>query len=122
MFNISLAKMTNHLIERLTNRLPALGPALLAGSVILAATDAVEARDLVRGQALFKEHCEQCHGAGGYPSMPGVPDFTRGDGLMQPDIALEQVIRNGRNASPGFEGILTDTEIADLITYLRSLF
>lgn len=103
-------------------RRPGIVTSCLLGVVLVLASGAAQARNLARGETVYRDHCEVCHGAGGYPSMPGVPDFTLGDGLMQPDFGLEQVIREGRNTMPGYDGVLSNTEIADVITYLRSVF
>ena len=63
-----------------------------------------------------------CHGAGGNPVLPEAPNFARGDGLMQPDRLLAEAVRNGKGAMPGFYGVLTDQEVIDVVTYLRTLF
>ena len=79
------------------------------------------AGDIFRGEQLYQTHCISCHGAGGRPVMPGAADFSRGQGLMQPDTSIMQVILSGKNAMPGFRGILRDTEILDVISYIRTL-
>jgi cytochrome c6 len=40
---------------------------------------------------------------------------------MQPDPVLVQSIKAGRNAMPGFQGLLRDRDILDVIAYARTL-
>lgn len=82
---------------------------------------AAQSADMMNGQRIFTAHCAGCHGMTGIPVMPTAPTFARGERLMQPDVMLLQSIRMGRNAMPGFMGLLSDREILDVISYLRTL-
>ncbi|HKI82426.1 MAG TPA: c-type cytochrome, partial [Pseudodesulfovibrio sp.] len=62
-----------------------------------------------------------CHGADGRGAMPGVPNFTIGMTLMQSDATLYNTISVGKSVMPGFEGILSDQDIYDVIAYIRTL-
>ena len=53
--------------------------------------------------------------------MPGVPDFRRGEGLFRSDDDLLQFIRNGSGMMPAYRGLLSDRDILDVISYLRTL-
>jgi mono/diheme cytochrome c family protein len=77
------------------------------------------AADPGNGGQLYSRHCTTCHGDDGRGAMPGVPDFTRGEGLFQPNSALVNAIRKGKTVMPAIRGILTDDEINDLVAYLR---
>ena len=79
------------------------------------------AADMINGQRLYGVHCALCHGANGVSTLPGAPSFSRGERLMQPDMTLLVAIRQGRNAMPGFTGLLRDREILDVISYLRTM-
>jgi len=94
--------------------------ALIAGALGAAAAPA-GAADLANGRTLYGVHCAGCHGANGISVMPTTPSFARSEKLFQPDIALMTAIRNGRNAMPAYAGVLTDREIADVISYVRTL-
>ncbi len=94
------------------------GACMMSGSF----TSAAYAADIVNGGQLYQTYCQSCHGAQGKPFMPGAPDFTRGDGLMQADTALLVTIREGKNAMPSFRGILKDNQILDLIGHLRTFY
>ncbi|HSO06794.1 MAG TPA: cytochrome c [Pelomicrobium sp.] len=95
--------------------MPALGLAL----ALVAA--AAAAADIVRGREIYAIHCASCHGSNGYPVVPGAPDFTRPDALMRPDNVLVQAVRFGRRAMPGYQGLLRDQEMYDVVAYLRTL-
>jgi len=92
----------------------------LAASVCLSLP--ASAGDVFRGEELYQTHCAACHGGKGLATVPGVPNFARGEGLMQPDAQVHTVIVSGRNACPGAGGILADVETLDLLSYLRTLY
>lgn len=79
------------------------------------------AGDTGRGAELYRQHCAQCHGASGRPVLPGTPDLSRPTALLKPDPALLQSIRQGRGAMPGYQGLLRDRDILDIVTHLRLL-
>ncbi len=86
--------------------------------LILTFTAALEAQT---GQSLFITHCSPCHGAGGFdgfaanlavPRLPRAPD----------DRALATLVRGGlpgTDMTPAYG--VTDTEVAKIVTYVRSL-
>lgn len=82
----------------------------------------VHAADVNNGKQLYQTYCQACHGITGQGDMPGTPNFTRGQGLLKPDLALLNVINEGRNAMPAFQGILDHYETLDVIAYLRTFF
>ena len=77
------------------------------------------AADPVRGQELFMQHCVSCH-APGQP-VPGAPGFILQQRMLQPDGVLLEKIRYGVNAMPGYQGILDNSMILDVIAYMRTL-
>lgn len=79
------------------------------------------AADINKGRGLFNSHCVACHGANGAGVLPGTPNFRQGQVLMRADAALVDSIRAGRNAMPGFRGILTDPQLLDVVAFLRTL-
>lgn len=82
---------------------------------------AASAADPQQGGRLYGKHCQNCHGATGAGQMPGLPDFSRAQGLMQSDNDLLQFVRNGAGMMPAYRGLLSDREILDVIAYLRTL-
>ena len=82
----------------------------------------VNAADVYNGKTVYNSYCQGCHGTNGRGEMPGTPNFSRGGALMKPDISLFRHISEGKNAMPGFRGVLSEREILDVITYIRTLF
>jgi len=79
------------------------------------------AADPLLGGKLYQSHCINCHGANGAGEIPNVPDFSRGENLLQPDNALLETVKSGKGMMPAFRGMFTDDEIRDVIAYVRTL-
>ena len=112
----------------------ALSAALMCGLLALSRAD-VEAQP--RGKAVYDAHCVECHGRTGKGDgasaaylVPHPRDFTTGkykirsteSGTMPIDDDLIGSIRRGLygTAMPGWDRILSDTEIADVVQYVKS--
>jgi mono/diheme cytochrome c family protein len=78
------------------------------------------------GVDTYKAKCQACHGAGGIPSEgmaksmglkplggPGVQSMS--------DADLTAAITNGKGKMKAFKETLTDAQIKDLVTYIRTL-
>ncbi len=104
------------------------GPVLLRASALavlmtgasLFSGDRAQAADFFKGESVYRQYCQSCHGANGRGVIGGAPNFARGQGLMKPDALLYDTILKGRNAMPAFRGVLTEEEFYDVITYIRS--
>ncbi len=71
------------------------------------------------GAEVFAANCTGCHGADGTgDTAAGFPDLTASD-LDAAEI--EEYVRKGDGAMPGYEGTLDDQEIADVVAYVDSL-
>jgi len=79
------------------------------------------ANDRQNGRSLYETHCLGCHGEGGRSIDPAVPNFVNGDQLFLMDSELLNRIREGNVTMPAFRGLLSDAEIRDVISYLRTL-
>ena len=79
------------------------------------------AADVFVGQAVYEAHCIRCHGAGGRPVLPNVPDFYQGERLSMPDGTLVQRIKEGRNLMPSFDKVIKDRDILNALAYIRTL-
>jgi len=95
--------------------------AVLICCAMLIGTPQVMAGDPVNGGKIYNQQCKKCHGANGKSVLPGVADFSRGEGLLKADSELLKKIRNGGGMMPAYRGTLKDSEILDVITYLRKL-
>ena len=90
------------------------------------------------GKQVYDAHCVECHGDTGRGDGPGASflkprprDFATGkyklrsteSGSAPTDEDLIQSVRRGMygTAMPGWDGILTDADIRDVVGYIRSL-
>ncbi|HWY47431.1 MAG TPA: c-type cytochrome, partial [Bryobacteraceae bacterium] len=74
--------------------------------------------------ALFQQNCAGCHGTDGKGTRSaGTPDFTNRS--IQSGLSDQQIIDTIRNGKPGrmpaWAGKLSDAQISELATYIRSL-
>ena len=90
-----------------------------------------------RGKAVFDAHCVECHGEAGRGDGPSAPyltprprDFTSGrfkirtteTGSVPSDDDLAGSVRRGLygTSMPAWDRILSDTEIADVVQFIKS--
>jgi cytochrome c6 len=95
---------------------------LLACGVMAAGSASAVAQDAA---ATYKGKCAMCHGADGKGSPTGLKmgahDFTSADVQKETDAQLTEVITKGKAKMPAYEGKLKDTDIKDLVAYIRGL-
>jgi len=76
-------------------------------------------------QALYKNKCVACHGADGSASpigkKMGAQDFSSPDVMKLSDSDLTDATTKGKNKMPAFKDKLKDSEIKDLIAYVKEL-
>ena len=114
------------------------GFSILVLAVTVGAAAAQDAQ-LITGERLYQENCASCHGADleGQPDwrsrlpsgrLPAPPHDASGHTWHHPDRVLIDITKRGPAAivgngyesdMPGFEGVLTDKEIADIIDYIK---
>lgn len=74
-------------------------------------------------QSLYKTKCSGCHGTDGTGTATGkkigARDFTMPEIMKLTDEQLIESIKNGKNIMPAFKSKLKETEIKDLVSYLR---
>ncbi|HEY0068959.1 MAG TPA: cytochrome c, partial [Chloroflexia bacterium] len=90
--------------------------------VVLAACDSGGANSgtaLVRsGEVVFGRYCNACHPGGGFGAGPSL--ILALPGLS--DDQVRDIVRHGKNRMPGFSTQeISDTELDDLIGYMRGL-
>ena len=92
--------------------------ALLTCGLFAASASQAVAQDAA---ATYKAKCAMCHGADGKGGKMGTKDFASPEVKSMTDAQLTDAITKGKGKMPAYEGKLKDTEIKDLVTYIRSL-
>lgn len=94
---------------------------LLACGLIAVSTPAAQAQDAA---ATFKSKCAMCHGADGKGGKMGTRDFASPEVKKESDAELIEIVTKGKPGPPkmpAYADKLKDTEIKDLVAYVRSL-
>ncbi len=78
------------------------------------------------GAALFKSKCAGCHSPDGSGSGPAgkamhLRDLGSAEVQKQSDAELTAIIANGKGTMPGYKGKLTDEQIKQVVSFIRSL-
>lgn len=89
--------------------------------MLIAAGHNAGAADIFNGKDVYEMHCQTCHGVDGSSMEPGIPDFTRGESLMVPDTVLFERLWEGMAHMPSYRGMIEDSDLRDVIAYLRTL-
>lgn len=100
--------------------------------VVLAVTPIIAAvpASTERGKAIYQTRCLECHGVEGRGDGEKAPFLSPRPGSLvsaaisaKSDRDLLRIIQNGkpRTAMPAWKDILTETEIEEVLLYVRSL-
>lgn len=112
----------------------------LLGSVTPNGIPYQDAASVARGEVIYAENCASCHGTNleGAESwrqpeedgrMPAPPHDETGHTWHHPDAQLFQLTKLGpakivgqgyESNMPGYEGVLSDQEIWDVLAYIKS--
>jgi cytochrome c6 len=90
---------------------------MACGVVAICASSAV-AQDAA---STYKAKCAMCHGADGKGGKMGTRDFASADVKAESDAQLVDIVTKGKDKMPSYSGKLKDTEIKDLVAYIRTL-
>ena len=71
-----------------------------------------------RGKELYKASCVVCHGS---RAEGGVGPKLAGNPVLSNDQAFWKIVREGRHVMPPLKGVVTDQQLADIRTWLRTL-
>jgi cytochrome c oxidase subunit 2 len=73
-----------------------------------------------RGEKVYAANCVACHQANG-KGVPGAFPALDGSAIVTgPKAAQINMVLNGKNAMPAWKSVLSDTDIAAVITYTRN--
>jgi len=97
-----------------------------AAVILLAASIATPAFSEAPGADTYKAKCAVCHGADGLANTPMARivktlSFKDPVLLKASDAQLFDSTKNGKSAMKGYAGKLTDAQIKDLVSYMRTL-
>ena len=75
---------------------------------------------------VYKANCAPCHGAAGDANTPAgkafkVPAFTSDAVVKQSDADLLAVEKNGKGKMPAWHDKLSEDQMKDLISFIRTL-
>ena len=106
------------------------GAAVLLTASWLAAAPADLPEDVMMGKRVYEQHCQKCHGIGGWGDGPQAQwqylppvNFHAPSSRLKSDEQLITVIEHGVIFSPmhSFRGTLNATEVQDVVAYIRLL-
>jgi mono/diheme cytochrome c family protein len=97
--------------------------------IVMVAVLATFSSSLAIGQAgadTYKSKCMMCHAADGSGSTPagkamGAIPFSSPDLVKASDADLIAATKNGKGKMPAYSGKLTDSQIKDVVAYIRTL-
>jgi len=110
-------------------------PCILSLAVLVCGcVDDRPARDTEEGLALFRDYCEACHGHEGEGAEHGIPPLADSPWLRGPEGRIIRIVLHGVGGPidvggetyelemPGFGQILTDAQIATVLSTVRARF
>jgi cytochrome c6 len=84
------------------------------------------AADDAAGKNIFTSKCAICHGPNGDGKSPigktlNIPDFRSAEAQKMTAAEVKAIVADGKNKMPAFKGKLTDTQIDQVVDYVRHL-
>jgi mono/diheme cytochrome c family protein len=79
------------------------------------------AGDPFYGRTLHADNCESCHGTAGQGDGFSVAAYSEGSIPFSMDTEILPIIKDGQGVMPAFGTLLTDQEILDIISFIRTL-
>jgi len=105
-------------MRKLIQKTAVLGLALLATGTMSFAQSG--------GEATYKAKCQMCHGATGAGDTPAgkamkVKSFKDPEVAKLTDAAMINITKNGQGKMPAYKDKLSDQQIKEVVTYIRTL-
>ena len=78
------------------------------------------------GETVYKAKCASCHGADGKGATPAgkatkARDFCSDDVKRETDEEWTGIIVKGKNKMPAYDKKLSESEVKEIVAYIRSL-
>jgi mono/diheme cytochrome c family protein len=98
----------------------------IAVMTLLSVSLALPALAQQTGEATYKAKCAMCHGADGAGNTPigknmKLRSFKSPEDVKATDADLSKQTKDGVGKMQGYAGKLTDAQIQDVVTYIRTL-
>src|SRR5271166_5255727 len=98
----------------------------MAALVLLATSMALPAFSQAPGADTYKAKCAMCHGADGLAATPmgknmKILSFKDPAMIKATDAQFIASTKNGKGKMPAYKGKLTDAQINDVISFIRTL-
>jgi len=98
---------------------------ILLAAIVLAASLA-SAQDVANGQKAYTAKCASCHGPDGKGQTAAgkttkVRDFSLDEVKKESDAVWTEIVVKGKNKMPAYDKKLSDTEVKDVVAYIRTL-
>jgi mono/diheme cytochrome c family protein len=98
----------------------------IAVMTLLSVSLALPALAQQTGEATYKAKCAMCHGADGGGNTPigknmKLRSFKSPEDVKATDADLSKQTKDGVGKMQGYAGKLTDAQIQDVVTYIRTL-
>lgn len=97
-----------------------------AAMILLAASLAAPAFAQSAGADTYKAKCAMCHGPDGTAATPmgkmmKIASFKAPDQVKATDASYIATIKAGKGKMPAYSGKLTDAQIREVVSYIRTL-
>ena len=94
--------------------------------VVLASTLAAPVFAQAGGADTYKSKCQMCHGPDGTAATPmgkmmKIPSFKDPDQVKATEASYIAITKDGKGKMPSYNGKLTDDQIKDVVSYIRTL-
>jgi len=99
---------------------------LMAALFLVLALAGFATADDAAGKSIFTSNCGICHGPNGDGNSPigktlNVPDFRATQAQKMTEAEVKAIVTTGKNKMPAFKDRLTDTQIDQVVDYVRHL-
>ena len=97
-----------------------------AAMILLAAAIATPAFAQSAGADTYKAKCAMCHGPDGTAATPmgkmmKIPSFKDPAVVKDSEASLIAITKEGKGKMPAYNGKLTDAQIKEVVSYIRTL-
>src|SRR5690242_21686203 len=108
-----------------TLKIPVLWPAVIVTAFLVSGAGN-PLRAQTAGEKVYKAKCASCHGADGTGATPAgkatkARDFCSDDVKRETDEEWTGIIVKGKNKMPAYDKKLSESEVKEVVAYIRSL-